>query len=97
VKITFGLEQNVEANIAPSGIETCLPGTAISNESSDVEDPPRSRKFPEQRAKSTFLGCDPPPSNNHHVSVLSHRDPRDRPEKSRSIPRGCHGSQGRQT
>jgi hypothetical protein len=28
---------------------------------SNVEDPPRSRKIPEQRAKSTFLDCDPLP------------------------------------
>jgi hypothetical protein len=34
---------------------------AASNESFDVEEPPRIRKIPEQRAKSTFLGCDPPP------------------------------------
>jgi hypothetical protein len=43
----------------PSGVKLDFPGTSTSNESFDVENPPRSRKIPEQRAKSAFLGCDP--------------------------------------
>jgi hypothetical protein len=70
---------------------------ATSNESSDVDEPPRCRKIPEQHVKSAFWAAICRRPNSHNFSVLSDWNPSQQIEKAHRILRVCYGSCGWQT